>query len=97
MRDYENCKIPDFASAVRHLGEATGVACEINEVPFLKAKGLFSLPTISEDLVRIANKYGLSETITNEVSEAFRQFTRIIRNLSAQGVIDETDFDRFFE
>ena len=65
--NYENCNIPDVASAVRHLGNLTGVECHINEVPFLKEKGLFSLPTISEDVVRIASKYGLHESVTGDV------------------------------
>lgn len=96
MKNYENCKITDFASAVNHLGDLTGVECRINEVPLLKSKGLYSLPTISEDMVRIANKYGLSESVTGEVGTSFQQFIRIIRTLAAKGVFPESEFDRFF-
>lgn len=96
MKNYENCKITDFASAVNHLGDLTGVECRINEVPSLKSKGLYSLPVISEDMVRIASKYGLSESVTGEVAASFRQFVRIIRSLAVKGVFPESEFDRFF-
>lgn len=97
MKDYENCKIPDFTSAVKHLGMLTGVDCKISEIPFLKAQGLFSIPTVSEDMVRIGNKYGLSEKVTNDVSATFKQFIRIIRALSAKGIFSDSEFDKFFE
>lgn len=47
---------------MEHLSLITGVPCQINEVPKLKEMGLISLPVASEDLVRIASKYGLHET-----------------------------------
>lgn len=95
--NYENCNIPDVASAVRHLGNLTGVECHINEVPFLKEKGLYSLPTISEDVVRIASKYGLHESVTGDVCVFGQQFIRIIRELGQRGVFPVSEFDRFFE
>ena len=95
--NYENCNIPDVASAVRHLGNLTGVECHINEVPFLKEKGLFSLPTISEDVVRIASKYGLHESVTGDVCAFGQQFIRTIRELGQRGVFPVSEFDRFFE
>lgn len=95
--DYENRNIPDVASAVKHLGAITGVECHINEVPFLKEKGLFSLPTVSEDVVRIASKYGFHEFVTGDVYAFRQQFIRVIRALSQKGVFPESEFDRFFE
>lgn len=95
--DYENCKIPDVASAVKHLGMLTGVECRINEVPFLKEKGLFSLPTVSEDIVRIASKYGIHESVTGDVFTFGQQFIRVIRALSQRGVFPDSEFDRFFK
>lgn len=95
--NYENCNIPDVASAVRHLGNLTGVECHINEVPFLKEKGLYSLPTISEDVVRIASKYGFHESVTGDVCAFGQQFIRIIRELGQRGVFPVSEFDRFFE
>jgi|GEM_PF-6206953 len=95
--DYENSNIPDVASAVKHLGAITGVECNISEVPFLKEKGLFSLPTVSDDVVRIASKYGLHEFVTGDVYTFRQQFIRVIRALSQKGLFPESEFDRFFE
>lgn len=97
MKDFANRNIPEFAAAVQHLGHLTGVECNLNEVPALKAMGLFSLPTISEDLVRIATKYGISENVTTEVESSRRQFVRILNALIAKGVISESAFDAYFD
>lgn len=97
VMNYENCKIPDAASAVKHLGALTGVECRISEVPFFKEKGLYSLPTVSEDIVRIASKYGLQESVTGDLCTFGRQFARVLNALSHMGVFSETEFDRFFE
>lgn len=90
-----NYSIPDVAATVRHLGNLTGVYCQIHCDPELKARGLFSLPTISEDLVRIASKYGIEESVTGDVRTSVFQFVRIVDKLSAMGVINRSEFDRF--
>lgn len=97
MDIYNHRIIKDFAGAVQHLGNLTGVECAIHEVPALKAQGYFSMPIISEDMVRIANKFGVEESVTNEISATFDQFMRIIQALSAKGLFAESEFDRFFE
>lgn len=97
MKDYANRGIPKFAAAVQHLGELTGVVCNLNEVPDLKAMGLFSLPTISEDIVRVANKYGLIESVTSEVGAVHRQFARVLKALIAKGIFSDSEFDRYFD
>lgn len=97
MRDFANRNIPEFAAAVQHLGNLTGVECNLHEVPFLKAMGLYSVPTISEDLVRIATKYGISENVTTEVESSRRQFVRILNALIAKDVIYESAFDAYFD
>lgn len=96
MRDYANRNIPEFAAAVQHLGHLTGVECNLHEVPALKAMGLYSVPTISEDLVRIANKYGISENVTTEVKSSHRQFVRVLNALTAKGVISDSALDAYF-
>lgn len=95
--DYQKCKVPELAPAIEHLSRITGVPCEINEEPGLKEMGLISLPVASEDLVRIASKYGLHETVATDVQSFFCQFVRVIQNLQKKGVFSESEFDRFFE
>ena len=90
-----NYSIPDVAATVSHLGNLTGVNCQIHCDPGLKAMGLFSLPTISEDLVRIASKYGIRESVTGDVKTSVLQLVRIVDKLSSMGVIRRSDFDRY--
>ena len=90
-----NYNIPDYASAVRHLGNLTGVYCQIHFDPEMRSRGLFSLPTASEDLVRIASKYGIQESVTGDSLPSVFQLVRIVDKLSEMGVINRAEFDRY--
>ena len=87
--------IPDVAAALNHLSELTGVECQIHEMPPLKALGLFSLTTSSEDLVRVAAKYGIVESPVRALPAFSRQFLRVIDKLSAMGVFNRSEFDPY--
>ena len=90
-----NYNIPDVAATVGHLGDLTGVHCQIHCAPELRARGLFSLPTASEDLVRIAAKYGIQESVTVDSRPFVFQLVRIVDKLSEMGVINRSEFDRY--
>ncbi len=87
--------IPDFGGAIRHLGNLTGVYCQIHCDADMRSRGLFSLPTASEDLVRIASKYGIQESVTGDSKTSVLQLVRIVDKLSEMGVINRSDFDRY--
>lgn len=95
--DYSNRKIPDVAALMNHLSALTGVKCDVAHTPEFRTMGLFSLPTVSEDLVRIAAKYGLSESVTGDLVTWRMQLNRVLNTLASKGLFSEHEFDRFFE
>lgn len=53
------------------------------------------MPTISEDMVRIAAKYGIQESVTGDSNASVLQLVRIVDKLSEMGVINKSEFDGF--
>lgn len=94
--DYFNRKIPDVAALMNHLSVLTGVKCEVAHTPEFKAMGLFSLPTVSEDLVRIGHKYGLNESVTGDLTAWRNQLSRVLNALITQGVVSKNELENFF-
>ncbi len=86
-----NADLGSIGHAVKKLSELTGVNCNLCEAPGLKDKGFFSMPTLSEDIVRIASKYGISMTPTGDLNQAANQANTLIKNLIEKGVIKASE------
>lgn len=61
MRDYSipPYNIVEIGEEVKRIGERLGIHCNLAYPPQFREEGYYSMPTLSEDMVRIAATHGL--------------------------------------
>lgn len=79
----------EIGQEVRRLGKVLNVHCDLADpqFPFLRENGYFSMPTISDDMVRIGAKYGIHIERTGDLGFAGVQLQRLITALGSRGII----------
>lgn len=82
--------IGTIGQEVKRIGAILGVECILCAVPSLKEQGYFSLPTLSEDIVRIATKYGIPMSVTGDLEQTGRQLQSLINALRSLGVLTDS-------
>ena len=88
MKDYS---IPPYilgeiGMEVKRLGEILNIECNLAHAPWFKANGYFSLPTLSEDIVRMASIYGIHMTVTGDLEETAKQLQYFLTELRKRGI-----------
>ena len=89
MPDYD---LVEIGNAVKRLSQLTGVPCKMHEVPFLEAEGQLSLTAISDSIVRIGQKYGVTSEPTNGLAPLGKQLQSMIDALVSRMVVKHEDF-----
>lgn len=89
MRDYS---VPpyDLASIgqeVKRIGEILNIQCNLAHSPQFKKMGFYSLPTLSEDIVRMAEANGLQMSVTGDLAQTGIQLQKLITFLKGRGII----------
>lgn len=89
MRNYSipPYDLAEIGQEVKHLGDKLNVECTLCAIPGLKEQGYYSIPTLSEDIVRIANVYGLAMTVTGDLASTGIQLQQLITYLRERGVV----------
>ncbi len=91
MRDFSipPYDLVEIGQEVKRLGEVLNVHCDLADpkFPFFRANGYFSMPAISDDMVRIGAKYGIKLERTGDLRLAGVQLQHLIVALRSQGVI----------
>lgn len=89
MRDFSipPYNLAEIGQEVKRLGERLGIQCNLAHSPQFKAMGYYSLPTLSEDIVRMAGFYGLQMSVTGDLGETGIQLQKLISTLRKRGVV----------
>lgn len=89
MRDYSNppYNLGEIGTEVKRLGNKLNIECTLCAMPGLKEQGYYSIPTLSEDIVRIANAYGLQMSVTGDLGQTGIQLQQLINFLRVRGVV----------
>lgn len=87
----KNFSIPPFniveiGQEVKRIGERLNIECNLACSPKFKEMGAYSLPTLSEDIVRIASVYGIPMNETNDLGQTGHQLQTLINKLIELGV-----------
>lgn len=88
MRDYSipPYSLGEIGAEVRRLGELLHIHCNLAHTPEFRAEGYVSMPTLSEDIVRMAAAYGIPMSVTNTLSQTGIQLQELITALRSRGV-----------
>lgn len=89
MRDYSipPYDLVEIGREVKRIGERLGIPCNLAHSPEFREKGLYSLPTLSEDIVRIAASYGVEMSVTGDLEQTCIQFQKLLVALRERGVL----------
>lgn len=80
-----------IGKTVKRLGELVNVECTLCSIPELRERGAFSIGAVSNDIARIANKYGMMFAVSGSLAENGRQLQSLIDALISLGVIQPED------
>lgn len=88
MRDYSipPYNIVEIGEEVKRIGEHLGIHCNLACSPQLRENGAYSMPTLSEDLVRIAATHGLRLPVVCDTELAGRQLQQLLTFLRERGI-----------
>lgn len=89
MKDYSLSpyKLTEIGREVKRLGEKLGVKCVLN--PFLSLDGeYYGLQTLSGDISRLAEKYGIQSTPSTSLAQLGNQLQSLLCALRQRGIID---------
>lgn len=89
MRDFSipPYNLGEIGKEVKRLGDKLNIECALCAMPRFKEQGYVSLPTLSEDIVRIGNAYGLAMTVTGDLAGTGIQLQKLITFLRERGVV----------
>ncbi len=85
-------EVTEMWPAIKRLGELTNTPCRMHEVPELERQGFKSPTAFSEDLVRIATKYGIPSSFSGNVESVAHQLQSLIDALVSKGIVKYEDF-----
>lgn len=88
MRDFS---IPPFylgeiGQEVERIGNALNIHCDLAHSPKFKEKGMYSMPTLSHDIVRIASNYDIPMSVTGDIEEVGKQLQLLLTMLRERGI-----------
>lgn len=91
MRDFSKppYDLVEIGQEIKRIGERLGIQCNLAHSPFFKEKGFYSLPTLSQDIARMAASYDMRMTITDDLAQTGRQLQQLIIALRERGVLND--------
>jgi len=92
MKDYSLplYDLGEIGSVVKKLGKMLGIECDLCIDPSMKAEGYYSLPTLSEDICKIAASFGISVgDVTASLRATSIQLQTLIVELRAKGLLTD--------
>lgn len=89
MRDYSvpPYDLVEIGQEIKRIGERLGIECNLAHSPQFKQMGFYSLPTLSEDIVRMASAYGVPMSVSGDLRETGIQLQSLINILRERGAI----------
>lgn len=88
MRDYSipPYNLGEIGREVKRLGELLNIHCNLAHSPESRAEGYVSLPTLSEDIARMASCYGIHMPVTGDLEETAKQLQSFLTELRRRGM-----------
>lgn len=88
MRNYSipPYSIAEIGEEVKRIGERLGIHCNLAYPPQFREEGYYSMPTLSEDMVRIAATHGLRLPVVCDTELAGRQLQQLLTFLRERGI-----------
>lgn len=89
MRNYSipPYDLAEIGQEVKRIGERLGIPCNLAHTTKFKELGFYSLPTLSEDIVRIAASYGVEMPVTGDLAQTGIQLQALLVALRERGVL----------
>ncbi len=77
----------EIGDAVRSIARQLNIECKLCSMPSLRDQGYYSIPTLSEDIVKIAALHGFHWNVTGSLNQTGIQLQQLIDALASKGVI----------
>lgn len=88
MKDFSQptYDLGSIGQEVERIGKILDVECNLAATPTLKEMGFYSLPTLSEDIVRMAAKYNIPMMVTGDLRKTGIQLQSLLVALRGMGI-----------
>ena len=88
MRDYSipPYNIVEIGEEVKRIGERLGIHCNLAYPPQFREEGYYSMPTLSEDMVRIAATHGLHYQLYATQNSQADSFSNYLHSFRERGI-----------